>query len=99
MTRSHNRIRFEIRVLGVATAETFHFDTEIPGEAELPAVGQFASPPLLGSSASHRVMKVERMPSGSKFAAVVTLEPIDISYGERHMDEETGALLKAGWRP
>jgi hypothetical protein len=90
--------RFEIRVLGVATAETFHQDAEIPGDAPLPAVGLFASPPGLGSGPSRRVVKVERMSAGAKYAAIVTVEPIDISRGERHMDEEAAALRRAGWK-
>jgi hypothetical protein len=100
MTRAEtaNRILFELRVLGVATAETLFVETEIPGDAPLPVVGEFVSPPTLGSDSSRLVVKVARTAPGSRFAAIVTLEPVDISFGERPMDEEIRALRRTGWR-
>jgi hypothetical protein len=56
------------------------------------------SPLGLASGPLRRVAKVKRLGSGSQYWASVTFEPIDISHGERHMDEEAAALFKAGWR-
>jgi hypothetical protein len=37
------RVRFEIRILGVAKVQTFHYNDEIPDP--LPAVGDYATHP------------------------------------------------------
>ena len=89
------RIRFEIRVLGGATAETLHFDdVEVRGEP-LPEVGDTAGP-LRSMAAWRRVIAVE--PARPPVAAVVHLEPIDCSRTDRDYAKELEMLRAAGWR-
>jgi hypothetical protein len=87
MTR---RVRFEVRVLGVAVADTFHFEEAV---AEVPKPGELAGP-MRSMTAWRRVVAVGRMGEMS----VVTLEPIDCSQLERDRDAEEAALREAGWR-
>jgi hypothetical protein len=95
MTRADtpNRIRFEICVLGVARAETFYVEEQVPDGWPLPAVGALARP-LAVEGPERRVVQV--VSTGA--VTYVELEPIDISQGERNVDEEAAALRAAGWR-
>ena len=90
MTR---RVRFEIRILGVTKAQTFHYDDEIPDP--LPAVGDHAYPPSLSGHPARRVVAIESPRSG--LAAVVHLEPIDCSHGEPSLAMGVATLRAAGW--
>jgi len=88
-----HRVRFEQRVLGVATAERFHFEESV---AELPKVGDLAGP--MHSKAAWRcVTRVERAPAAWNLAALVKLEDIDCTYLERDFDAEVAALREQGW--
>ena len=89
------RVRFSVRLLGVATAETLHFDDLLPKGKPLPKRGELAGPPgtLIGR---RRVTAVKRAPAASKVAAVVRLEDIDCSQLERDHEAEEAALRAAG---
>jgi len=92
-----SRIRFEIRVLGVATAETLHFDDVAVRAEPLPKVGDTAGP-LRSMAGWRRVIAVEPALALPPVAAVIHLEPIDCSQHERDYDAEVAALRAAGWR-
>ena len=94
---SSGRIRFEIRVLGVATAETLHFDDVAVRGEPLPKVGDTAGP-LRSMAAWRRVIAVEPAPKPWNVAAVVRLEDIDCTTGERDSEVEMAALRNAGWK-
>ena len=87
MTR---RVRFEVRILGVATADRFYFEEAV---AEVPKPGELAGP-MRSMAAWRRVVAVGRMGE----MPVVTLEPIDCSQLERDHDAEEAALRAAGWK-
>ena len=91
------RVRFSVRLLGVAVAETLHFDNLLPKGKSLPKRGELAGPPgtLIGR---RRVTAVKRAPAASNAAAVVHLEPIDCGQLELDYDLEGAALLEAGWK-
>ena len=89
MTR---RVRFEVRVLGVATAETFRFEEVIPS-AEMPRPGALAGP-RRSTVPWRRVTAVEAESAAWK----VMLEDIDCSRLERDYDVERAALCDAGWK-
>ena len=90
MTR---RVRFEVRVLGVATLETFHFEEVIPS-AEMPRLGEFAGP-RRSLMPWRRVTAVEPGPE----VWSVKLEDIDCSRLERDDVVESAALRNGGWTP
>lgn len=91
------RIRFEIRVLGVATAETLHFDDVAVRGEPLPKVGETAGP-LRSMGVWRRVIAVEPAPKPRNVAAVVRLEDIDCTTGDRDCEAEMAALRKTGWK-
>jgi len=94
--KAARRVRFEVRVLRGATAETLSFDDSLPHGKPLPKVGELAGPmrTLIGWRS---VTAVEPAPAQWGVGAVVHLEPIDCSRRERDFDEEVAALRKAGW--
>ena len=96
MTAAARRVRFEVRILGVAVAETLHFDDLLQKGQPLPKRGELAGPPrtLIGR---RRVTAVKRAPAASNVAAVVRLDPIDCGQLELDYDLELAALLQAGW--
>ena len=96
MTRS-GRIRFEIRVLGVATAETLHFDDVAVRGEPLPKVGETAGP-LRSMGVWRRVIAVEPAPKPWNVVAVVRHEDIECTKGERDYEAEVAALRAAGWQ-
>ena len=93
----NRRVRFEVRILGVATADRFHFEEEIPTGSAMPRTGELAGP-LRSMAAWRRVTAVEPAPAQWNVAAVVRLEDIDCSQLERDHDAEEAALRGAGWK-
>ena len=91
------RVRFEVRILGVATAERLYLDALLPRGKRLPKIGELAGPPrtLIGR---RRVTAVKPAPAASNVAAVVKLEDIDCGQLERDYDIEVAALREAGWK-
>ena len=96
MTATERRVRFEVRVVGVAKTETLHFDHLLSKGQPLPKRGELAGPPrtLIGR---RRVTAVKRAPAASNVAAVVRLDPIDCGQLELDYDLEVAALRDAGW--
>ena len=86
------RVRFEIRILGVAKVQTFHYNDEIPDP--LPAVGDYAYPPSLSDHPPRRVVATESHRLGN---AIVHLEPIDCSRGKPSLAMGVATLRAAGW--
>ena len=88
------RVRFEVRILGVAKVQTFHYSDVIPDP--LPAVGDYAyTPSLSGPHSPRRVVEIESHRLGM---AVVHLEPIDCSRsGELSLARSVATLRAAGW--
>ena len=91
------RVRFEVRVLGVATAERFHFVDEMPESVELPTPGELAGPLPSKATWRRRVTTIEKAPAAWGVVAVVKLEPIDCSRLQRDFNAEVAALVAAGW--
>jgi len=90
-----HRIRFEVRVLGVATAEKWHFEESIP---ELPTPGDLSGPLPSKATWRRRVIAIEKAPEQWNVAAVVKLEDIDCSRLQRDFEAEKAALREAGWK-
>ena len=93
MTR---RVRFEQRVLGVATAETWHFVDEMPESVEMPTPGELAGP-THSKAAWRRVTAIEKAPAAWDVVAVVKLEDIVCSGPKPDFELETAVLRNAGW--
>ena len=91
------RVRFEVRVLGVAMAETWHFVDEMPESVELPTLGELAGP-THSKAAWRRVTAIEKAPAAWDVLAVVKLEDIVCSDLKRDFEAETAALQEAGWK-
>jgi len=94
MTRAGapNRIRFEIRVLGVSTAETFHVEQEVPDGWPLPTIGGVARPMSI-EGPERRVVGI----TSTGTLTTIELEPIDCSFGEKDFIAEAGWLAAHGW--
>ena len=91
--RVTRRVCFEVRILGVATADRFYFEDEIPTDVDVPTVGEFAGP-VHSTTAWRRVVALGRMGE----MTVITLEPIDCSQLKRDQIYEEAALREAGWK-
>jgi len=90
---SSRRVRFEVRVLGVARVERFHF---VEAVDEIPKVGELAGPRSMG--APRRVKAIEKAPAPWNLAAVVKREDADHTFSGRDFEAEVAALRKAGWK-
>jgi hypothetical protein len=86
------RVRFEVRVLGVATVEKFHVIEEV---TEIPKVGELAGPSI---GAPRGVKAIEKAPAPWNLAAVVKLEDFDHTFSGRDFEAEVKALRKVGWK-
>ena len=91
---SSRRVRFEVRVLGVATVEKFHL---IETVAEIPRVGDLAGP-LRSMASRRRVKAIEKAPAPWNLAAIVKLEDADHTFSGRDFEAEVATLRKAGWK-
>ena len=89
-----HRVRFDVRVLGVATVERFHF---VEAVAEIPKLGELAGP-LRSMAAWRSVKAIEKAPAPWNLAAVVKLEDVDHTFSGRDFETEVKALRKAGWK-
>ena len=89
-----HRVRFEVRVLGVATVERFHF---VEAVAEIPKLGELAGP-LRSMAAWRSVKAIEKAPAPWNLAAVVKLEDVDHTFSGRDFEAAVKALRKAGWK-
>lgn len=93
----NRRVRFEQRVLGGATAETWHFVDEIPESVEMPTVGELAGP-THSKAAWRRVIAIEKAPAAWDVSSVVKLEDIDCSRLKFDFEQEIAVLRDAGWK-
>ena len=96
MTAAARRVRYEVRILSVVTAESLCFEEAIPIGSAMPRTGELAGP-IRSKPAWRRVTAVEPAPAASNVAAVVHLDPIDCGQLELDYDLELAALLQAGW--
>ena len=98
VTAAARRVRYEVHILGVATAERFYFEEAIPVGSAMPRTGELAGP-MQSKASWRRVTAVEPAPVRWNVGLIVHLEPIDCSYLERDFEVEIGALRDAGWKP
>ena len=89
-------IRFEIRLLGPTTLETWRYDEEIAGELPLPEVGRYAAP-WTARGPRRRVASVLSVDPFGGRPVVVKFESVDFRHGEDDFESEVEGLTRAGW--